>query len=74
MSTPRDVAVLVGSLRKDSLNRKVARVLARLAPASLKLEIVQIGSLPLYNADDDEGTPPVRHTAPLEEPAAHHSP
>jgi len=52
MST-KNVAVFVGSLRKDSLNRKVANVLPALAPASLKLEVVEIGALPLYNQDDD---------------------
>ena len=43
---PRDIAVLVGSLRNDSLNRKAAKALARLAPDNLKLEIIQIGQLP----------------------------
>ena len=52
-----DVAVLVGSLRRDSLNRKLAHVLADLAPPVLSLSIVEIGQLSLYNADD-EGTPP----------------
>ena len=52
MST-KTVAVLVGSLRKDSFNRKVANALPGLSPASLKLEIVEIGALPLYNQDDD---------------------
>jgi chromate reductase len=52
MST-KDVAVLVGSLRKDSFNRKVANALSALAPAALKLEIVEIGQLSLYNQDDD---------------------
>ena len=52
MST-KDVAVIVGSLRKDSFNRKVANALATLSPASLKTEIVEIGALPLYNQDDD---------------------
>ena len=52
MST-KDVAVLVGSLRKDSFNRKVANALSAVAPASLKTEIVEIGPLPLYNQDDD---------------------
>ena len=52
MST-KDVAVLVGSLRKDSFNRKVANALATLAPSSLKLEIIEIGQLPHYNQDDD---------------------
>jgi chromate reductase len=49
----KNVAVLVGSLRKDSLNRKIANALSALAPAALKLGIVEIGQLPLYNQDDD---------------------
>lgn len=50
------VAVIVGSLRKESWNRKLALALIKLAPPSLKLEIVEIGKLPLYNQDpDDEG-------------------
>ena len=52
MST-RNVAVIVGSLRKDSFNRKVANNLPGLSPAALKPEIVEIGQLPLYNQDDD---------------------
>jgi chromate reductase, NAD(P)H dehydrogenase (quinone) len=48
-----DVAVIVGSLRKGSYNRMMAHALAALAPPSLKLEIVEIGALPLYNQDDD---------------------
>ncbi|MCA7085810.1 NAD(P)H-dependent oxidoreductase [Cupriavidus sp. DB3] len=62
MSTPRDVAVLVGSLRKDSFNLKLALALAQLAPAELKLDIVEIGQLPLYNQDDDDN-PPAAWTA-----------
>ena len=58
MDKPWDVAVLVGSLRKESLNRKVAVALARMAPPSLHLEIVEIGNLPLYNQDDDANPPP----------------
>ncbi len=57
MSAVRDIAVLVGSLRKDSINRKVAHALAELAPPSLKLEIVEIGQLPLYNQDSDPDPP-----------------
>jgi chromate reductase len=53
----RNVAVIVGSLRKGSYNRMMAHALAALAPPSLKLEIVEIGALPLYN-QDDEATPP----------------
>lgn len=57
MSTPKDVAVFVGSLRKESFNRKMAHVLRELAPPSLKLEIVEIGQLPLYNQDHDANPP-----------------
>src|SRR5664279_4581350 len=56
-----DVAVFVGSLRQDSINRKVAHALAELAPSPLKLEIVEIGQLPLYNQDFDE-SPPLAYT------------
>src|ERR1700743_714635 len=56
--TVHDVAVIVGSLRKASLNRKMAHALAALAPASLKLEIVEIGELPHYNEDLEAGIPP----------------
>jgi chromate reductase, NAD(P)H dehydrogenase (quinone) len=52
MST-KNVAVFVGSLRKESFNRKMANALSGLAPADLKLEIIEIGQLPLYNQDDD---------------------
>jgi chromate reductase, NAD(P)H dehydrogenase (quinone) len=52
------IAVFVGSLRKESFNRKMAKVLTALAPGSLTLEIIEIGGLPLYNQDyDDEGKP-----------------
>jgi chromate reductase len=54
---PRDIAVIVGSLRKGSLNRLTANALAKLAPANLKLEIVEIGNLPLYNQDLDDEPP-----------------
>lgn len=57
------IAVLVGSLRKQSFNRKAARALMELAPSSLEMEIVEIGQLPLYNQDDDEGgNPPATWT------------
>jgi len=59
MNTPRDVAVIVGSLRKDSLNRKLAKCAVALAPPALALEIVEIGQLPLYNQDDDANYPSV---------------
>jgi chromate reductase len=57
MSTTRDVAVFVGSLRKESFNRKLANALIAMAPPPLKLEIVEIRQLPLYNQDDDASPP-----------------
>jgi len=51
--TQYNVAVLVGSLRKDSFNAKLATALARLAPADVTFHRVEIGDLPLYNQDDD---------------------
>lgn len=47
------IAVIVGSLRRDSFNRKLASALAKLAPSEFSFEQVQIGDLPLYNQDDD---------------------
>lgn len=58
MGTPRDVATIVGSLRKGSLTRKIALALAELAPASVKLSLVEIGQLPLYDQDLDGDAPP----------------
>ena len=60
--TTRNVAVIVGSIRKGSYNRMMAHALAGLAPPSLKLEIVEIGQLPLYNQDEDTN-PPAAWTA-----------
>lgn len=57
METVRDVAVFVGSLRKDSINRKMANALVELARPSLNLNIIEIGQLPLYNQDLDEHPP-----------------
>lgn len=47
------VAVLVGSLRRESFNRKLAHAIARLAPPGFTFEQLQIDDLPLYNQDDD---------------------
>ena len=55
----RKIAVIVGSLRKESFNRKVAKTIMLLAPQQLEMEIVEIGHLPLYNQDDDDAPPPV---------------
>jgi chromate reductase len=47
------IAVIVGSLRSASLNRKLAHAVAKLAPDDFNFAEVQIGDLPLYNQDDD---------------------
>lgn len=47
------IAVIVGSLRKDSYNRKLANALVKLAPANFIFTQLEIGDLPLYNQDDD---------------------
>ncbi len=47
------IAVLVGSLRRDSFNRKFANAIVKLAPGDFSFEQMQIGDLPLYNQDDD---------------------
>ena len=47
------IAVVVGSLRRDSFNRKLAEAIARLAPSDFVFEQVQIDDLPHYNQDDD---------------------
>lgn len=47
------IAVVIGSLRKDSFNRKLGLALAHLAPEDFTFEHLEIGDLPLYNQDDD---------------------
>ena len=60
----KKIGVIVGSLRKESWNRKLALTLMKLAPSSLKMEMIEIGQLPLYNQDpDDQGSPPKEWTA-----------
>ncbi len=55
------IAVIVGSLRRDSFNRRLATALARLAPPEFSLQQLEIGDLPLYNQDDDGNpAPPVQ--------------
>ncbi len=47
------IAVVVGSLRKDSFNLKLANAIAKLAPPEFSFVHLNIGDLPLYNQDDD---------------------
>src|SRR5690606_3106149 len=51
------IAILVGSLRKESFNRKIAKALIELAPENLSLEIIEIGNLALYNEDLEQELP-----------------
>lgn len=49
----RQIAVIVGSLRRESFNRMLANALVKLAPADFAFKQLAIGDLPLYNQDDD---------------------
>ncbi|HEX4762233.1 MAG TPA: NAD(P)H-dependent oxidoreductase [Sphingomicrobium sp.] len=51
--TTHKIAILVGSLRKDSINRKVARSICALRGENLDCKMIEIGDLPLYNQDYD---------------------
>lgn len=53
-----EVAVIVGSIRKDSNNRKLARALEKLAGGKLRFRVVRIDDLPLLNQDDADDPPP----------------
>ena len=54
----KTVAVVVGSIRKDSFNRQFAEALVKLFPAGLKPQFIRIDDLPLYNQDDDGNPAP----------------
>lgn len=59
MNSSRDIVVLVGSLRKESLTRKMAKAVVALMPEAMTGTLVEIGELPFYN-QDDEPNPPVQ--------------
>ena len=57
----RQIAVIVGSLRRESFNRRIANLLPDIAPPGFSLRQSEIGDLPPYNQDDDENqAAPVR--------------
>ncbi len=56
------VAVIVGSLRKESFNRAFAEAIIKLAPPEVAFRFVEIGGLPLYNQDDDANPPEAAKT------------
>jgi chromate reductase len=63
------IAIIVGSLRKDSINRKVARSICGLRCDNLDCSMIEIGDLPLYNQDLD-ASPPEQWTRFREQVAA----
>ncbi|TBW36783.1 NAD(P)H-dependent oxidoreductase [Siculibacillus lacustris] len=62
MTSPHSVGIFVGSLRKEAYSRRIATWLKSNAPASLVMNIVEIGALPLYDPDLDDGVVPVAWT------------
>jgi chromate reductase, NAD(P)H dehydrogenase (quinone) len=55
---PRQIGYVIGSLRKESINRKLATALIKLAPPDFVFKELKIGDLPLYNQDDDRSQAP----------------
>jgi chromate reductase len=51
---PRQIGYVIGSLRKESINRKLANALIKLGPPDFSFKELRIGDLPLYNQDDDK--------------------
>jgi len=56
--TQISLAIVIGSLRKESFSRRIANALADMLPASVLARVVEIGDLPLYNPDLDTAAPP----------------
>ncbi|MFZ4861426.1 NADPH-dependent FMN reductase [Sphingobacterium sp. Mn56C] len=50
----KKVGIIVGSLRKESYNKKVAKLLTEIAPKELSFEFIDIANIPLYNQDFDD--------------------
>ena len=65
------IAVIVGSLRKDSFNKKLATALTKLGPSEFTFKIIEIGDLPLYNQDEDGNQAPAVKRLKSEIEAAH---
>jgi chromate reductase, NAD(P)H dehydrogenase (quinone) len=55
---PKQIGYVIGSLRKDSYNRKLATALIKLGPTDFTFRELRIGDLPLYNQDDDKSQAP----------------
>src|SRR5262245_31828361 len=57
MASPHSIVTIVGSLRKESFSLKIANTLAKLAPASLKLDVTTLNDISFFN-QDLEANPP----------------
>lgn len=55
---PKQIGYVVGSLRKESINRKLANALVKLGPPDFTFKELRIGDLPLYNQDEDRSQAP----------------
>ena len=55
---PKQIGYVIGSLRKDSINRKLANAVVRLGPPDFTFKELRIGDLPLYNQDQDNAQAP----------------
>ncbi len=55
---PKQIGYVIGSLRKESHNRKLANALIKIGPADFNFKELRIGDLPLYNQDDDRSQAP----------------
>jgi chromate reductase len=55
---PKQIGYVIGSLRKESYNRKLAAALVKLGPPDFNFKELRIGDLPLYNQDDDRSQAP----------------
>jgi chromate reductase, NAD(P)H dehydrogenase (quinone) len=55
---PKQIGYVIGSLRKESWNRKLANALIKLGPPDFNFKELRIGDLPLYNQDDDRSQAP----------------
>jgi chromate reductase len=56
--TPLNVGLVIGSLRRESMSRRLAEALAPLAPADMTFQELAIGDLPVYNGDLEAALPP----------------
>lgn len=57
----KNIGILIGSLRKDSFNRKIAENLVELLNRDYSYEFIDIADLPLYNEDIDQDNPPASY-------------